>query len=217
MRIITAIKIKGLRSVQNDKLEDVGALTALVGKNSSGKSNILRGLNLFFNDEIEPGKSLVLQRDFHSRPQARKKKEITVSVDFSLPATFNFRQGLRALKDAIGDRFTITKRWELSAQKETVLHVDVTVDGHRRVRACGEIYAVGGDGPNIPALAERLKGRDLYADDVAKRPRSDEQRRNAWKFDPLPALAPLPLADERADSGAEQRERPAEYCGLLAS
>ena len=53
---IRKIQIKRYKSLRDLTLEDIGDLTTLIGKNSSGKSNILEALNLFFsefNPEIE--------------------------------------------------------------------------------------------------------------------------------------------------------------------
>ena len=49
---IRRIQIKNFRSIKN---LDIGVedLAAFVGDNDSGKSNILRALNLFFNNVIE--------------------------------------------------------------------------------------------------------------------------------------------------------------------
>jgi hypothetical protein len=129
MRLITGVTIRGLRSLQNASVPDVGALTALVGRNSSGKSNILRALNLFFNDELDPGQSLVLQRDFHSRPQANKKRRVVVGVDFSLPQNFTFRKGLTSLQKALGSTFTIRRSWSLNAQKVLVQTTELIKGG----------------------------------------------------------------------------------------
>jgi hypothetical protein len=130
MRLITGITIRGLRSFQNETLDELGSLTVLVGRNSSGKSNVLRALNLFFNDEIEPGKVLALQRDFHSRPQARRKKTVVISVDFQLPTSFRFRKSLAAVQAALSSNFTIRRTWELDARQETAVKTEVIVNGN---------------------------------------------------------------------------------------
>jgi hypothetical protein len=94
----------------------VGALTALVGKNSSGKSNVLRALNLFFNSIVEASKPVSFPRDHHARPQSRRKRRISVSVDFELPSYFKYRKSLDHLK-ALGSNFTITRTWELDQRR----------------------------------------------------------------------------------------------------
>lgn len=112
MRIIHGIQIEGFRSIANELFDHIGDHTVIVGKNSSGKSNVLRALNLFFNGEPSPGYQMEFNRDLHYRPSRRQKKEIKIEVDFSLPEGFYFRSGLEKLKD-LGDRFSIKKTWHL--------------------------------------------------------------------------------------------------------
>src|SRR4030042_3310393 len=47
---ISRLTIRNLRSLRNVELADINDLCILLGKNSSGKSNILEGLSLFFTD-----------------------------------------------------------------------------------------------------------------------------------------------------------------------
>ncbi len=57
------MEIRNFRSIQhliiNTNLND---LNVFVGKNDIGKSNILRALNLFFNNETDLGKKLNFNR-----------------------------------------------------------------------------------------------------------------------------------------------------------
>ena len=64
MRLIDHIKLANFRSIESVSIE-AGELTALIGTNGSGKSNVLRALNLFFNGAVEGGVALELRRDFH--------------------------------------------------------------------------------------------------------------------------------------------------------
>lgn len=116
MKLVRAIRIGGFRSIRDAELDSIGSLTALVGKNSSGKSNVLRALNLFFNGVVEGSKPVSFPRDHHARPQSRRKKRISVSVDFELPGYFKYRKQLDHLK-ALGSDFTITKSWELDERR----------------------------------------------------------------------------------------------------
>ena len=129
MKLITGISIRGFRSIREGDLEHLGALTALVGKNSSGKSNALRALNLFFNNEVEPGEPLILARDVHYRPKARRKKLIDIAVHFSLPANFRFRKSLATLKSALGTDFTIRRTWGLDARKALSISTELSHSG----------------------------------------------------------------------------------------
>ncbi|MGZ2368440.1 AAA family ATPase [Ancylomarina sp. YFZ004] len=70
MDIIERIEIKHFRSFDGGKghakviIENLQDLNVFSGANDSGKSNVLRALNLFFNDEISPGVKFEKSRDF---------------------------------------------------------------------------------------------------------------------------------------------------------
>ena len=50
------IEIQYFRSIYQMKIRDVESINVITGKNDAGKSNILKALNLFFNNCIaEPG------------------------------------------------------------------------------------------------------------------------------------------------------------------
>ena len=71
MKVITKINIENFRSFlgtrKDDKAEvlDATDLNIFSGANDSGKSNILRALNLFFNDEVSRGKKFFHKIDLN--------------------------------------------------------------------------------------------------------------------------------------------------------
>lgn len=82
MDIIERIEIKHFRSFDGgkgqikvgiDKLRDINIFS---GANDSGKSNVLRALNLFFNNEISPGVKFNKVRDFSKIVAARFDEDI---------------------------------------------------------------------------------------------------------------------------------------------
>lgn len=116
MKLISEIKIKGFRSIRDSHLSGLGDFTGFAGLNNSGKSNILRALNAFFNGETDPGQALNLDLDYY-RPDLRKKKakRISIGVKFSLPGQFKFRKGLQVVEKFLGNKaFWITKEWTRS-------------------------------------------------------------------------------------------------------
>ncbi|MFD1217743.1 ATP-dependent nuclease [Microbulbifer celer] len=80
-------------------------LAVLVGKNDSGKSNVLRALNLFFNGKTDQEDVLkfLVDHNIHNRPN-RRAKEISVTLEFSLPE--NYRR-------VNGDVILWEKRWRV--------------------------------------------------------------------------------------------------------
>ncbi len=122
MELVQKIRIQGFRSIGDQPLETVGGVTTLIGKNSSGKSNVLRALNLFFNDEVDPGERLDFDRDLHVAPgpKSKKKKRIVVSLTFRLPSNFHFPKSISGTKAKLGNEFTITRTWERDRQNRVV-------------------------------------------------------------------------------------------------
>jgi predicted ATP-dependent endonuclease of OLD family len=71
MRLIEHVKLSNFRSIESISIE-ARELTAFIGTNGSGKSNVLRALNLFFNGAVEGGVGLDLRRDFHKPWRSRE-------------------------------------------------------------------------------------------------------------------------------------------------
>ena len=65
MRIIDRIDINYFRSVYSISLNNCRDVNVITGSNDSGKSNILKALNLFFNQEIESNNDFDFLRDLN--------------------------------------------------------------------------------------------------------------------------------------------------------
>lgn len=91
---IKSIHIENFRSIKSIDA-DLSQLTVFVGRNDCGKSNILRALNLFFNDETNPGIEFVFGEDynFFAPVRARKAKEVVVRLEIALPETYHATNG----------------------------------------------------------------------------------------------------------------------------
>lgn len=129
MAFISSIKIRGFRSIPQGTLNDLGGLAALVGRNSSGKSNVLRAISLFFSNEVEPGSVFDSSRDFYYRLNSKKKREVEVAVEFDLPETFNFRPGTEAIEQKLGRQFTIVRSWSFDSQRLVQVHTSAMKNG----------------------------------------------------------------------------------------
>jgi predicted ATP-dependent endonuclease of OLD family/regulator of replication initiation timing len=95
MKIIEKVEIKHFRSFLGTpkpfelEVKDLKDLNIFSGANDSGKSNILRALNLFFNDEVSHGIPFDFNRDFFigKRDSGHKVIEIGISFDLSKDTT----------------------------------------------------------------------------------------------------------------------------------
>lgn len=117
MNIISAIRIEGFRSIRSINVSGIKNFTTFAGINNSGKSNVLRALNAFFNGKTDLGEELSVNDDYCRFDLSKKrKKTINVSITFDLPRNFKFRNGLEEVKVLLEDRsFEIEKRWHRQA------------------------------------------------------------------------------------------------------
>jgi len=86
---IKHIKVVNFRSL-TDASVTLGNYTALAGLNDSGKSNLFRALNLFFNGQTDIGYDLVFANDFsqHAKKIAKKAPQIEIEIEFAPPANY---------------------------------------------------------------------------------------------------------------------------------
>jgi len=112
VRFITKVEITKFRSISSVVLNDVGDFSVLAGLNNSGKSNVLRALNLFFTDHVEPGQAIDFSKDLYRKDlNSKKKKRIAIELEFSLPNVFKFRKGLEQTASLLGRDFKLRKEW----------------------------------------------------------------------------------------------------------
>lgn len=67
MIYVKEIKVSGFRSLDDVVVKDIQDLSVVFGKNVSGRSNVLRALNLFFNNETHPGQEFDPELDVSVR------------------------------------------------------------------------------------------------------------------------------------------------------
>ncbi|MBU1236282.1 MAG: ATP-binding protein [Gammaproteobacteria bacterium] len=86
---VARVRVVNFRSLADADV-NLASYTALVGLNDSGKSNLLRALNLFFNGQTDLGQHLVFEKDFSQQAKiiSKKAKEIQIEVEFSPPSNY---------------------------------------------------------------------------------------------------------------------------------
>lgn len=119
MKIIEKIEIKHFRSfigspaafkVEIDSLTDLNIFS---GANDSGKSNILRALNVFFNNKVDIHTEFDFDRDFSLGKINSKHKVIEIGLKFNLskdPDRDKF----------LPEKFTITKYYDRNGFRNSV-------------------------------------------------------------------------------------------------
>lgn len=88
--LIRSIMIKNFRSIRRENIK-VSDFNVFVGMNDAGKSNILKALNLFFNDQVDMDSPFDYRRDFTYLypPKSKEAKAISISIQFEIPETFS--------------------------------------------------------------------------------------------------------------------------------
>lgn len=89
MITIKKIHIKNFRSIV-DEVIDLNDINFFVGKNDCGKSNVLKALNLFFNDETDFGRKFDFSLDYSklAKKVVKHAPEIKISIDIVMPRSF---------------------------------------------------------------------------------------------------------------------------------
>lgn len=84
------IHIRNFRSIV-DEIIDVEQFNMFVGLNDSGKSNVLKALNLFFNGETEHKRPFNFEKDFCQKGKIGqgKAREIIVELELEVPDNFS--------------------------------------------------------------------------------------------------------------------------------
>ncbi len=106
MQIIKFLEIKNFRSIKSTSTPiELSDLNILVGQNDNGKSNILRALNLFFNNQTDVDQDFRFGEDYcyHANSGTGSRREIKISITIEPPKS--------RFKNA--DTVKWTKRWKL--------------------------------------------------------------------------------------------------------
>lgn len=115
MRLIREIEVAYFRSFFKDKLSEVSDFNLIFGRNDSGKSNVLRALNLFFNQQTNPNLPFDFNLDFnHERRTVAAsgediRKFIYIKITFNTPPNY---------KSSLGDAFSVKRQWNVSSSQE---------------------------------------------------------------------------------------------------
>lgn len=102
--MLSKIRIRNFRSI-SDLSIDAADLSILIGKNDTGKSNILRALNLFFNNQTDFRTAFDFDRDFSrdAKTGQGKAPEIRIDLHFIIPTGYKVPEEARFIE--------WTKRW----------------------------------------------------------------------------------------------------------
>ncbi len=115
MQLIKSVEISYFRSLYRVKLDNLRALNVLSGRNDTGKSNILKALNLFFNNQTDWQRELEFYHDFSykrldevRRESIKGKQFIRVAIEFYRPDTY---------RQSLPESFKVERTWYRDGNK----------------------------------------------------------------------------------------------------
>lgn len=153
MQIIDRVEISYFRSIYTLYLRNCKDINVITGSNDAGKSNILKALNLFFNNETEPHCEFDFLRDL-SRYRETEARSAKGRMTIWIRVTFNNFLGWKSLPE----KFSIKRTWNRYENNP----VD-SVDGDIPASTLGRFLAKL-KFHYIPAVRSRDIFSDLLAD-----------------------------------------------------
>lgn len=107
MKLISQIEVNYLRSLYRLEIKSAGDLNVVFGRNDSGKSNLLRALNLFFNGHTDPERIFDFDLDMSDirKKEARDVKGrqfIWIKITFNTPENY---------VKSLGSEIQVKKQW----------------------------------------------------------------------------------------------------------
>lgn len=124
MHIIEKIEIKNFRSFGNRKKEKVEIinikdLNIISGANDSGKSNILRALNLFFNKHTNLGQFFDFEKDFFKKDNSDVedvKQEMTTIKIYFLNSKNRNKNRDKPMKVFLPEKFWVSRKFKRNCE-----------------------------------------------------------------------------------------------------
>ena len=114
LKIISKIEINYFRSAYVVDLTKINDVNVLIGGNDSGKSNILKALNLFFNNHTELNTQFFFNDDL-SRIREKEVKDTKGKASIWIKITFNNFLKWKSLPQ----QFSIKRSWNRYENKQT--------------------------------------------------------------------------------------------------
>lgn len=150
MKIIEKVEISYFRSVYSLSLAKCEDVNILIGQNDAGKSNILKALNLFFNNETELKSPVEFLEDL-SRSRAEEARAAKGKTTIWIKITFNNYERWNSLPES----FVVKRTWtRYSDQPETTVVGNRDIPNTTLGRFLSKIAF-----HYVPAI----RGRDIFA------------------------------------------------------
>jgi len=131
--MIERIEIQYFRSIYRANISGIKNLNVITGKNDVGKSNVLKALNLFFNNCIIEEGDYTFKENYNLKRLNEVRKDTIKGKQFiQIKVTFN-REGF--FEKTLPQKFTITKKWN----RDSILPI-VTDDVETQLLKENKVY-----------------------------------------------------------------------------
>ncbi|PCK87042.1 hypothetical protein CPT32_09550 [Rhizobium sophoriradicis] len=118
--LINSVEVKYFRSINTQKIRECKPVNIITGSNDVGKSNLLRALNLFFNEKNEHGDDIVFREEFsHSRLDAVRRESIKGKQFIQIEIEFNCQE---SFQKTLPPRFKVRKTWFRDSKSPNFTH-----------------------------------------------------------------------------------------------
>lgn len=153
MKIIEKVEIKNFRSFGNRKKEKtiivkLSDLNVFSGANDSGKSNILRALNLFFNEHTNLGNFFDFKTDFFSREHRDEsdvnEELVTIKVHFLVPRDKKNEKIESA--QPLPEKFWVSRKWKKNSKYSVSDQDDGLTTAFKKEKGVAWEHFIDGDG-----------------------------------------------------------------------
>lgn len=129
MQLIDEIEISYFRSFYKFKFRDLHDLNIIYGKNDSGKSNLVRALNLFFSGYTEYSHPFDFNIDFCDRRLLEAEQSEDVRKFLYVKITFNTP---KSYTPSLGEKFYVKRQWTVSRGLDYHEEVSASIPNNRR-------------------------------------------------------------------------------------
>jgi hypothetical protein len=175
--IVKSIHVKNFRSVLDERI-DCDNLTVLVGRNGTGKSSILRALEMFYDP-----KATVTAEDFYAEDTTKEIEIAVTFTDLTAQARSLFAPYLE------GDNLTVARVFSFSAKKSGTYH------GMRLQNPEFAAIRDAGGKTEIKSKYAEVKQNAKYSSLPAVR-NADEVEEELKKWEAANAASCVPLRDD---------------------
>lgn len=107
--MIEKIEIQYFRSIYRTIITGIGDINVITGKNDVGKSNVLRALNLFFNNSVTSEGDYNFSQNYNLKRLEEVRKDTIKGKQF-IQIKVTFIRGNQYEK-TLPEKFTVTKKW----------------------------------------------------------------------------------------------------------